>query len=46
MILFSLIKLKENIIKMLMKKYNNIYIYMSNIYCVKCKKKTQRKMKK
>ena len=27
-----------NIIKILMKKYN--YIYMTDIYCVKCKQKT------
>ena len=33
MILFSLIKLKENIIKILMKKYNNIYIYDKYLLC-------------
>ena len=39
MILFSLTKLEENIFKILTKKYNNIY--MTDIYCVKCKEKHQ-----
>ena len=38
MIFYSSIRIMINILKISMKKYN--YVYMSVIYCVKCKKKT------